>query len=98
MEPELGLVHVQIQVWFPLRMQVFMNGHDWLARRLDAAGIGYTQHDNVFVQGEDVKRAQRFCDRMASLDWPSILNRLARRLNPLMGTVLLRSGCSGRRI
>jgi hypothetical protein len=46
----------------------------------------------VFVQVEDVKRARRFCDRMASLDWPSILNRLARRVNPLMGTVLLRSG------
>lgn len=46
MEPKLGLIHVQIQGWFPLRMQVFMNGHDWLARKLDAAGIGYTQCDN----------------------------------------------------
>jgi hypothetical protein len=88
MEPELGLVHVQIQGWFPLRMQVFMNGHDWLARKLDAAGIGYTQCDNVFVWIEDLKRAQRFCDRMNSLDWPSILNALARRVNPLMGTLL----------
>lgn len=88
MEPELGLVHVQVQSWFPLRMQVFLNGHDWLARKLDAAGIGYRQCDNVFVWIEDVKRAQRFCDRMSSLDWPSILNGLAQRVNPLMGTLL----------
>jgi len=88
MEPELGLIHVQIQGWLPLRMQVFMNGHDWLARKLDAAGIGYTQCDNAFVWIEDLKRAQRFCDRMSSLDWPSILNTLARRVNPLMGTLL----------
>src|SRR5690606_15534098 len=88
MEPELGLVHVQVQSWFPLRVQVFLNGHDWLASKLDAAGIGYRQCDNVFVWIEDVKRAQRFCDRMSSLDWPSILNGLAQRVNPLMGTLL----------
>lgn len=38
MDREFGLVHVQIQTWFPLRMQVFVNGHDWLARKLDTAG------------------------------------------------------------
>ena len=27
MERELALVHVQVQTWFPLRMQVFVNGH-----------------------------------------------------------------------
>jgi hypothetical protein len=42
----------------------------------------------VFVRVEDLKRAQRFCDRMSSLDWPAIVNRLARRVNPLMGTLL----------
>ena len=51
MDREFGLVHVQIQTWFPLRMQVFVNGHDWLARKLDAAKIKYTQCDNVFVAG-----------------------------------------------
>ena len=39
MDREFGLVHVQIQTWFALRMQVFVNGHDWLARKLDNAGI-----------------------------------------------------------
>ena len=42
MDREFGLIHVQIQIWFPLRMQVFVHGHDWLARKLDTAGIKYT--------------------------------------------------------
>jgi hypothetical protein len=88
MDREFGLIHVQIQTWFPLRMQVFVNGHDWLARKLDAAGLKYTQCDNVFVWVEDVERAQRFSDRMSGLDWPSILNRLARGVNPLMGSLI----------
>ena len=57
MDREFGLVHVQIQTWFPLRMQVFVNGHDWLARKLDTAGVKYTQSDNVFVWIEDLERA-----------------------------------------
>lgn len=59
-----------------------------LARKLDAAGLNYTQCDNVFVWVEDVERAQRFSDRMSGLDWPSILNRFARRVNPLMGSLI----------
>lgn len=59
MEPELGLIHVQIQGWLPLRMQIFMNGHDWLARKLDAAGIGYKQCDNAMAGGQGVVSAER---------------------------------------
>lgn len=88
MEREFGLVHVQVQTWFPLRMQVFVNGHDWLGRKLTAAKIPYSQCDNVFVGIGDVERAQRFSDRMTGLQWPAILNALARRVNPLMGTLL----------
>ena len=54
MDREFGLIHVQIQTWFPLRMQVFVNGHDWLARKLDTAGIKDTQCDNLFVWREQI--------------------------------------------
>ena len=33
-DPEFGLMHVRIQTWFPLTIQVYVNGHDWLARQL----------------------------------------------------------------
>jgi hypothetical protein len=31
---ELGLIHVKVQTWFPMQLQLYVNGHDW-ARRLD---------------------------------------------------------------
>jgi hypothetical protein len=32
---DFGLIHVWLQTWFPLQIQVYVNGHEWLARRLD---------------------------------------------------------------
>ena len=29
---EFGLMHVKLQTWFPLQIQVYVNGHEWLAR------------------------------------------------------------------
>jgi len=42
----------------------------------------------VFVRVDDIERAQTFSDRMSGLDWPSILNGFARRVNPLLGSLL----------
>ena len=38
-DPEFGLMHVRIQTWFPLTIQVYVNGHDWLARQLQTQKI-----------------------------------------------------------
>jgi len=35
-----GLCFVRGPTWAPFRLQVYFNGHDWLARHLDKAGIG----------------------------------------------------------
>ena len=88
MDPQFGLIHVMIQTWFPLRMQVFVNGHNWVANKLEDNGIGFTQCNNVFVRVEDIERAQRFADRLASVDWPAILSGYAKQVNPLMGSLL----------
>jgi hypothetical protein len=39
MDRDLGLIHVRVQTWFPLQIQVYLNGHEWLARKLSARGI-----------------------------------------------------------
>ena len=39
--PQFGFMHLRLQTWFPLNIHVAINGREWLARRLDAAGIGY---------------------------------------------------------
>jgi hypothetical protein len=71
-----------------MAMQIYVNGQEWLARKLSANGIGYTKLDNVFIDVKDMERAQAFADRFSSLDWPKILSRHARRANPLMDGIL----------
>jgi hypothetical protein len=88
LDPKLGLVHVRIQSWFPLVVQVCLNGHDILARKLDKHGIAYHKQDNVFTWIEDTRRAQRFADRLVKMNWPRILTSLARRVNPLLKDLL----------
>ena len=88
MDREFGLIHVMVQTWFPMRMQVFVNGHNWLANKLVANGITFSQCDNVFLWVEEIERAQRVADRLAAVNWPLVLNRYARRINPLMGSLL----------
>ena len=65
MDREFGLIHVRIQTWFPMQIQVYVNGHEWLARKLSRHGIGYTKLDNAFLAVKDFRRAQAFADRLA---------------------------------
>ena len=88
MHAVLGLIHVKIQTWLPLTMQVYVNGHDVLARKLDEIGVKYTMCDNAFTWIEDMRAAQRCADRFVKLKWPKLLGQLARRFNPLLGDEL----------
>ncbi|MGI0029475.1 MAG: hypothetical protein ACREAQ_07190 [Nitrososphaera sp.] len=88
MDRNFGLIHVRLQIWFPMQIQVYLNGHEWLARKLSANHVRYTTHDNVFLWIEDMAKAQRFADRFASLNWPVILNKYAKRVNPQMRDIL----------
>ena len=88
MDRDFGLIHVKLQTWFPLQIQVYVNGHEWLARKLKQNGIGYSKRENAFLWIEDLTRAQTFSDRFCSLDWPRLLNRYAKKINPLMADLL----------
>ena len=79
---EFGLMHVRLQTWLPFTIQVCLNGWEWLARRLDQAGIGYEKRDNCFAHIEDLPRAQSMMDRLISRKWVPWLNVLAKRVNP----------------
>jgi hypothetical protein len=87
MDREFGLMHVRLQSWFPFDMQVYVNGHEWLARQLDKKGIAYQRYDNSFTQIDDLKLAQQLCDKFARRKWPRVLDALARQVNPLLKTV-----------
>lgn len=79
---DFGFMHLRLQTWFPFPIQVCINGREWLARRLDRAGISYEKQDNCFTRIDDFRRAQRIFDRLWHRQWFSCLNALARRVNP----------------
>jgi len=64
MHPRLGLIHVRVPTWLPLRLQVYFNGHNWLARKLDEAAMSCQMVDNAFSQCADGAGAQALADQM----------------------------------
>jgi hypothetical protein len=84
----LGLIHVKIHTWFPLTMQVCVNGHDYLAGKLGRLGVAYTAADNAFTSVGDLPAAQACANRFAKLNWPKLLGALAKQFNPLVGKEL----------
>jgi hypothetical protein len=90
LDPQFGLRHVRVQTWFPFTTQVYVNGHDWLARQLHAAGSGFVQQDNAFTQLDDPTKARSLAERFPRLGWVPILDRWAREVNPLLGEPWLR--------
>src|SRR5215470_4253015 len=81
-DPAFGFMNARIQTWFPFSIQVCLNGREWLARRMDGAGLGYVQRDNCFTWLEDAGRAQRLMAAQLGARWPERLNAVARGLNP----------------
>jgi len=81
-------MHLRIPTWFPFTIQIYLNGHDWLAGKMDQHGIDYQRLENAFLRIENPKRAQRFSDKLAEKNWPRILKAIARPFNPLLGDLL----------
>src|SRR5208337_3361207 len=46
--PEFGFLNARIQTWFPFPVQVCLNGREWLAQQMQAAGLEYVRQDNCF--------------------------------------------------
>jgi len=88
LDRKLGLLHVRIQTWLPFTVQVCLNGHEWLARKMDRHHLGYHKLDNAFSWIQDCPRAQRFADKFVKMNWPGMLQSLARKVCPLFGDLL----------
>ncbi|MCW5977575.1 MAG: hypothetical protein KIT09_05840 [Bryobacteraceae bacterium] len=71
---ELARESARLQTWFPFTLYVYVNGREWLARQMDAAGIAYNRHDNCFSWIQDFARAQALMDQQLTTDWRRALN------------------------
>lgn len=84
LDAEFGLMHVRVQTWFPFTIQVYVNGHDWLAQQMRRHKLTFVQNDNAFTHLDAPVAAQRLAERFPKLPWVKILQRFARLVNPLI--------------
>lgn len=82
-DPALGLLYVRVPTWCPFRLQVYCNGHSWLARQLTTAGIGFTLADNAFLKIDDWAEAQRLADHLSPDDLHRLLDGYAEQCCPV---------------
>ena len=87
LDPEFGLMHVRLQTWFPFQIQVYINGREWLSRRLDRQGITYERYDNALLHIGNIPAAQEIADAFAHRRWAGPLTALARTVNPLLAEI-----------
>lgn len=80
--PQLGLMHLQLQTWFPFLVRVCCNGREWLSRQLTAAGVDFTREDNCLPWIGDIPRAQALLDQQVCQHWPKLLDRLIAQYHP----------------
>ena len=78
-DEEFGLCYMRIPTWAPCRLQVYLNGHNWLARQMQKAGIGFSQLDNCFVNISDYEKAQQIADSFDPQRLHECLNGYAER-------------------
>jgi hypothetical protein len=90
LHPVFGFMHARIQTWFPFRIDVCLNGHEWLARQMDRARLAYRRRDNCFTWLEDVARAQALFDEQLRTAWAGHLDELAAALNPTHDQIFAR--------
>jgi hypothetical protein len=83
-DEELGLCYVRVPTWCPFRLQIYFNGHYWLAAQLRRHGVALTIIDNAFVEIEDWDKAQKIADSLRVKKIHQLLDRFARRYCPVI--------------
>ena len=83
-DQELGLGYVRVPTWCPFRLQVYLNGHHWLAEQLRRRPIDYTLLDHAFTQIADWNQAQRLADEWRVETMHQQLDPFAQRYCPVI--------------
>ena len=82
-DESFGLCYIRVPTWAPFRLQVYFNGHHWLARRLEKAGIPFAMADNAFLSIADPTRAQTLAEQLDAKQLHRRLNRWANQFCPV---------------
>ncbi|MGQ9825651.1 MAG: MarR family transcriptional regulator [Desulfotomaculales bacterium] len=82
-DKELGLCYLRVPTWCPFRLQFYVNGHNWLAIKLNKHAISYVLIENSFVAIGDFEKAQDLSDNIRVEDLHQALDIFAKRYCPV---------------
>jgi hypothetical protein len=88
-DEELGLCYARVPTWCPFRLQIYWNGHNWLARQLTKHRIAYRLLDNAFIEIADFSRAQKLSDGLRPEAIHRRLDQIAQLYCPVVVTLEL---------
>lgn len=83
-DEEFGLCHVRVPTWAPFRVQVYFNGHQWLAAKLRQSGIEHVLRDNAFIEIADFGRAQQLANTFDVSRLHARLDEFVKRYCPII--------------
>jgi hypothetical protein len=82
-DEQMGLCYVRVPTWLPCRLQIYFNGHNWLAAQLRRRQIDFELVDNAFTRIEDWSRAQQIAEGWDPKRIHAKLNDFARKYCPI---------------
>src|SRR6266513_5453904 len=59
-----GPAFIKVCAYFPYPAKIWLNGHEWVKRQAERAGIGFTALSNGFAACDDPAALQEICDRL----------------------------------
>jgi len=79
----LGLCYVRVPTWCPFRLQIYFNGHNWLASKLKKKKIAYSMLDNAFDSIANYQQAQELADGLSIEELHKKLDEFAQKYCPV---------------
>ncbi|MDH5579958.1 MAG: hypothetical protein OEZ09_16030 [Betaproteobacteria bacterium] len=86
--PDYGFMNIRMQTWFPYRIQIAMNGREWLVRQLQQAGIGFERQGNKILRVDDLDAMQGLLEQQLRTNWCSMLDAFVPLAFPTISSAL----------
>jgi len=80
----LGLCYVRVPTRCPFRLQIYFNGHNYLASTLEKHSVNYSQVDNMFINFDSFESAQEINDQLTVDVIHEKLNMFADKFCPVI--------------
>src|SRR5262245_10274100 len=80
LDRDFGLCFIKFSSYVPFGVRIWINGHEWAKRKLDAKGVRYQGLDNGFLSCDDPKALQDICDRFSAEAVEAFFRKWLRRL------------------